>query len=459
MAEATTEIRPNVTVTDAGPSRKKLTIEIPAEAVSGQLEDSFETLLVEAQLPGFRKGRAPRRLIERRFGDTLRRETKARLVADAYGKAVEEHKLKVLGDPVSPELDKIEIEVGKPFSFEVEVEVVPEFTLPDLKGIKVRKPLIEVTDQMVQAELDRICVNEGTLEEREASEPGDYLTGRATMTLQDGTEIYDIRGAVVQVPPPEREGRGMILGVMVDDLGKQLGLPKPGEKTTITTTGPKNHELERVRNAKLTMTFEVERVDRINPASADTIALAMGFGSVDALKDEIRSRLFDRATVQQQVAMRQQIARYLAKTVKMDLPERLTANQAERNLARRKMELAYRGIDPQHVEEQVADMRNASNEAAANELKLLFILHTIAEQLKVGVTEAEVNGRIAQIAASRGVRPEKLRQELLQSGQAGTIYQQIREHKTLDALLADAEITEMSAEEYNKLVESEGLDA
>jgi len=458
MAEATTENRPNVTVTDAGPSRKKLTIEIPAEAVSGQLEDSFDTLMVEAQLPGFRKGRAPRRLIERRFGDTLRRETKARLVADAYGKAVEEHKLKVLGDPVSPELDKIELEIGKPFSFEVEVEVVPEFTLPDLKGIKVRKPLIEVKDEMVQAELDRVCVNEGTLEERDAPEPGDYLTGRATMTLEDGTEIYDIRGAVVQVPPPEREGRGMILGVMVEDLGVQLGLPKPGEKATITTTGPKNHELERVRGAKLTMTFEVERADRIVPASPDAISLAMGFGSVDALKDEIRSRLFDRATVQQQVAMRQQIARHLAKTVKMDLPERLTANQAERNLARRKMELAYRGIDPQHVEEQVADMRNASNEAAANELKLLFILHTIAEQLNVGVTEGEVNGRIAQIAASRGVRPEKLRQELLQSGQAGTIYQQIREHKTLDALLADAEITEMPAEEYNKLVESEGLD-
>ncbi|MCL4743056.1 MAG: trigger factor [Phycisphaerales bacterium] len=459
MAEATTEIRPNVTVTDAGPSRKKLTIEIPAEAVSGQMEDSFDTLMVEAQLPGFRKGRAPRRLIERRFGDTLRRETKARLVADAYGKAVEEHKLKVLGDPVSPELDKIELEIGKPFSFEVEVEVVPEFTLPDLKGIKVRKPLIEVKDEMVQAELDRICVNEGTLEERDAPEPGDYLTGRVTMTLEDGTEIYDIRGAVVQVPPPEREGRGMILGVMVDDLGKQLGLPKPGQKATITTTGPKNHELERVRNARLTMTFEVERADRIVPASPDAISLAMGFGTVDALKDEIRSRLFDRATVQQQVAMRQQIARHLARTVKMDLPERLTANQAERNLARRKMELAYRGIDPQHVEEQVADMRNASNEAAANELKLLFILHTIAEQLNVGVTEGEVNARIAQIAASRGVRPEKLRQELLQSGQAGTIYQQIREHKTLDALLADAEITEMPAEEYNKLVESEGLDA
>ncbi|MCW5776794.1 MAG: trigger factor [Phycisphaeraceae bacterium] len=459
MAKAAALPNPTVTVSDAGPSRKKLTIEIPAESVSSQVEESLETLMVEAQLPGFRKGRAPRRLIERRFGDTVRNETKSRLIADAYGKAVQEHSLKVIGDPVSPELDTIEFEMGKPFVFEVEVEVLPEFELPELKGIKVFKPLVEVTDEMVQSELDRICVNEGTLEERQAPEAGDYLTGRATMTLEDGTEIYDIRGAVVQTPPAEKQGRGMILGVMVEDLGKQLGLPKPGEKVTIVTTGPKNHELERVRNARLTMTFEVERVDRIVPASAEALASSLGYAGVDGLKDEIRSRLFDRSTVQQQVAMRQQITKRLAKSVTFDLPERLTARQAERNLERRKLELAYRGIDPQHVEEQVADMRNSSNETAARELKLFFIIHAIAEHLKVTVTEGEINGRIAQIAMSRGVRPEKLRQELIQSGQASSIYQQLREHKTLDALLADAEITEVSAEEYNRLVESESEDS
>ncbi|RMH11140.1 MAG: trigger factor [Planctomycetota bacterium] len=447
-------IQTNVTIEDAGPSRKKLHIEIPAEAVSEKLSDSLDMIAVEAAIPGFRKGRAPRRLVEKRFGSAVRSEAKSQLVAAAFQQAVEQHELKVIGEPISDELADIEVEEGKPLIFDIEVEVMPEFELPPLEGLKIRKPIPEVTDEMVNGEIEKILINEGELEERDEPEPGDYLTGHGIMMAGD-KEIHNIEGAVIQVPTKDREGKGMILGVLVEDFEKQLGLPKPGQTVTIRTKGPENHEIEDVRGADLVITFKVDRVDRIIPAALGDVVARFGLGSEEQLREMVRSRLNERALVEQKTVMRQQVAKHLLDTVELELPERLSAQQSARLLHRRRMELMYRGVDPQKIEEHIAELRASSSEAAARELKLFFILSKAADQLEIKVEEAEINGRIAQIAAERGERPEKLRQELIESRQVQQIYQQIREHKTLDAILAKAEIEEMSPEEFNKAMQEQ----
>ncbi|MBL9031665.1 MAG: trigger factor [Phycisphaerae bacterium] len=446
----TTEQRPNtVTISDAGPSRKKLSIQIPAETVSERLRESLDALMGEAQLPGFRKGKAPRSLVERRFGPAVRDEAKRDLVSKAFSKAVEDHKLQVVGDPTSETLDKVELKDGQPLDIELDVEVMPVFELPNLDGIDVKKPTMSVTDDMVDEEIKKAQINDGRLESREAPEPGDYLTGRGIMVGADGTEFYNINGAVVQVPPADRNGKGMILGVMVDDFSAQLGLPKPGETATIKVRGPENHEVEGIRNADLTVTFTVERVDRIIPATIEQIVTQYGWPGVEQLREAVRMRLNQRVLVQQATAMRQQVAQYLLDNTTMDLPERMTAIQAARTLQRQRLELMYRGMDTTAIEERMAELRNASASIARSELKLFFILQRAADDLKITVSEAEMNGRIAAIAAERNVRPEALRQELIQRNQIGGIFQQIREHKTFDAILSKATITEMPAEAFN----------
>jgi trigger factor len=452
MATATQERQNIVKLSDAGPSCKKLSIEIPAETVSEKLRDSLDTLAVEAELPGFRKGRVPRWLVEKRFGAALRKEAKSELVTSAFSKAVEDLKLKVIGQPGGGNLDSVEVEDGKPFAFEVEVEVLPEFDLPKLEGIEVKKPILEVTDEMVDEEINKLRINEGSLESREVAEPGDYVTGHAIMTGADGTEFYNLKGAVIQVPPPEKKGKGMILGIMVEDFAKQLGTLKPGDTATIKTKGPEQHEVEKIRNADLTITFTADRVDRIIPAPLENIVNAFGLPDEAALKEFVKTRMGQRVQVQQQTAMHQQLAKYLIDNTKIELPQKMTAQQAARTLERRRLELMYRGVEAAKIEEHMAELRQASNKAAARDLALFFILHKAAEELKVRVDDAEINTRIAQMAFQRNVRPEQLRQELIRTNQVGGIYQQIRDHKTLDAILAKATVTEVSPEEYNKMV-------
>ncbi len=450
MTETTTETQHHITVQDDGPSRKKLIIEIPAEAVDEKVAGSIDTVAAEAELPGFRKGRAPIRLVEKKFGELITREAKNELVASAYSAAVEENGLKVIGDPIMDGLEDLELERGKPLKFEIAVEVMPEFDLPSLEGIKVFKPLLEVTDEQIDGELEKLRINEGELEQREEPEPGDYLTGHGVMTGPDGEEFYNIEGAVVRVPPPEDEGRGMILGIMVEDFASQLGLPKPGETATVKVTGPQHHEREELRGKALTITFKVDRVDRIIPAPMADVVAKLGFESEEEMREMFRTRLGQRVLINQQAAMRQQVARHLLDNTEMALPERLTTAQTERILHRERVEMMYRGFDEAVIEQRLAEMRNVSGERATRELKLSFILNKAGDELDVKVEEAEVNGRIAQMASERGVRPDELRRQLIESRQVGAIVQQIREHKTIDAILAKAEVEDISPEEFEK---------
>jgi trigger factor len=454
MAEQNVAERPNkVTVTDAGPCKKKVSIEIPAETVAEQVGSTLSTFMTEAALPGFRPGRAPARLVEKKFGSVIRREAKTQLIAQAYQQAVEDNKLKVIGEPIGEQLEKLEVEDGKPLAFEVEVEVAPEFEIPRLEGIPVIKPMMEATDELVQAEIKTMALHEGDLVEQQAASAGDYCTGRGVMKDADSGAVFlDITDAVVQCPPPEKNGKGMILGVMVDDFEKQFGLPKPGESAKVTTTGPQNHETEEIRGKKLVIEFTVSRVDRIVPASTEALVERFGLRNEGELTEAVRARIKQRVAVEQQSAMRNQVAKHLLENITIELPPRLTAAQTQRTLNRQRLELMHRGVSADKVEEHIAELRTASAEAAGRDLKLMFILDQAAESLGVKVTEGEMNGQIARIAAGRGERPEKLRAELQRTNQLASVYQQIREHKTMDAILGKGAITEMPAEEYNKTV-------
>lgn len=445
----------DVQIQDAGPCRKRISIRIPKERVNEKLKESLAAISAEAQVPGFRKGHVPAALVEKRFGTALRNEAKNQLVANAYSAAIEKANLKIVGDPFSESLGNVEIKEGQDLAFDIDVEVQPEFALPSLDGIPVKKPTIELPDGAITDEVQKILINEGELESRDKPEAGDYLTGHGIMKGADGTEFYNIKGCVVQVPTADKNGKGMILGVMVNDFSKQFGLPKAGETATIKTRGPENHEVEQIRGADLTISFSVDRVDRIIPAKVDNVIKNFGMSDEQQLRDAIKQRMEQRVMIQQQSVMRQQLAQHLLANTKVDLPERITAIQSARNFERKRMELMYRGVDAQKIEEHIAELRSGSSEVAVRELKLFFILNRAADEFNVRVEEAEINGRIAQLAAERGVRPDKLRQEIMQRNQLGVIYQQIREHKAMDVILSKASITEMPAEEFNRLMAEE----
>jgi len=453
MSDTLTNTSSNtVHIEDAGPCRKKISIEVPSGSVDEAMNTAYERVAHEAAIPGFRAGRAPRRLVEKRFKTYIHETARSTLVGSAYEDAVQTHDLKVIGQPSEEAFEDIEIEPGSPMRIEVEVEVMPEFELPELEGIKVLKPDAALPQGVIDEEIEKIAINEGDLDEQDESKPGHYLTGKGVMVDQDGTEHHNIDGAVVQIP--EEGDEGMILGVIVPDLKTQLGTPKKGDTLTITVKGPENHETEAIRGKDLTTTFDVEHVYEIVPAPMADIVAKYGLATEDQLREMIKAQLDQRAQAQQKSVMRAQVGRHLAEQVDFDLPAGLTANQAARNLQRHAMELMYRGVDQQEIEKQLAELRSSSADRAGEELKQFFLINKAAEQLGVTVEESEVSNVIVQMARQQGKAPEQLQQELMKSGQAQTLVQQVREHKTLDKILESAEIEEVPADEFNERMEA-----
>jgi trigger factor len=238
---------------------------------------------------------------------------------------------------------------------------------------------------------------------------------------------------------------------MIPDLAKRLKGAKTGETITIEATGPEGHEREDIRGAKLVITFEVRDVQRIKPAEPAAVATKYGLPDEQMLREQIKLALEHRRDDEQASAMREQAIEQLAEKVDFDLPEKLSAQQAMRNLEAFRLQLLSEGKTPDEVETRLAEVRGESDEATRERLKRFFILHRLAEQLNVEVSEQEVNGRIAAIAAQRGLRPEKVRTELAQSGRLGEVVRLVRDQKAADRLVQQAKKVEVSADEWNKI--------
>jgi FKBP-type peptidyl-prolyl cis-trans isomerase (trigger factor) len=157
--------------------------------------------------------------------------------------------------------------------------------------------------------------------------------------------------------------------------------------------------------------------------------------------------------------MRDQVFEQLAAGVDFELPVKLSESQVARDLERQRLEMLYRGTDPQVVERRMAEIRGSSADESRRRLKLFFVLARLAEQLGVEATDAEVNGRIAMIARQRGTRPAELRAELEKTGRLNELALQIREHKSADRVIAKATITDIPAEEWNAQLEARGAGA
>jgi trigger factor len=461
MADAavtSAEQKYEVQVEDVGPAKKRLTITAPADLVDEKLDESMATLATQTALPGFRKGRAPQRLLERRFGTAVRGETKNQLIADAYSTALEQEGIKPVGEPEPVgSVEDIELEAGKPLTFSLDVEIVPEFDLPELANIEVKKPVFDIGDEHIDAEIQRQARQHGEPTEIKGDfQKNDRLLGPGYAKKDDEDEPFFTHDNIdVIMPGDEDDGRGHVLGLLIDGLHAQLKDKKVGDIIELVTVGPESHELEHIRGEKLSIQVTIREAHRVIPATTEQLIEKFGMPSEEILREQVKLALEQRRDQEQRSAMRQQVYDHLIEVIDFDLPEKLSAAQTARMIERQRYEMLQRGVQPEEIEERLAEMRAETEEQSRSRLKLSFVLNRLADHFEVDVSEQEINGRIASIAMQRGVRPEQLRNELAQSGAINQIAMQVREHKAADRVIDQATVTEIPAEEWNKLVEEQ----
>ncbi len=425
-----------VDVEDAGVLKKKVTVTILRERIDGKFDEMFGELSTTAQVPGFRIGRAPRRLIEKRFGREVSQDVRNALIGESIGDAIDKSKLKTLGQP-DIDLDEIELPDSGDMAFSFEVEVAPEFDLPELKGVKIDKPAAEITDDRIDEYVEQLRLSRARLEDTDAAAAeGDTVVGGAKIS-GDGIETVERHGLTLRVAP------GQIEGLPLVDLGKALAGKKAGESAAIKITVPEAHPNEDWRGKEVTVDVTVSQVrKRILPDLNDEFASGMGFESLKEMRKYVSSQMESRLVVETQRNMHEQICRYLLDNTQFDLPEGVVNRHTASVLQRRYVDLLYRGMSREQIDERLTELQAAATEQAEQDLKLSFILGKIAEGENIEVTEDEVNSRIARMATANNRRPERLRQELAQDGSLEQVADSLREEKALDKLLEQAKITE-----------------
>jgi len=428
-----------VHVEELGALRKKLTITIPPERIHAKRDESIQQLLHSAQVPGFRVGRAPRRLIEKRFGPEVKQDVKGAMIGLGYTEALEKSKLKVLGEPIMDDakFEAITVPEDGPMTFDVEVEIQPDFELPPLDGIPVTRPLAGVTDADVAGAMENWRANFATQEPVAGPAAIDDILS-ADLTVQiEGEEKHEHPGVNVAVRPQA------IDGVPLENLGVQLTGATAGQTVTAETTIPAGHPNEKLRGKKAAYTFAVRHVKRTKLPELDGAFIGrFGFDNLDQMRTWMRDRLHMQSEQNQRQQMRRQVYDYLLGKVNLELPEGTLARMKDRTLARRANELMMQGAPKAEIEKHIDELAVHAGEEAKTELKSLFILQRVAEHLKVTVTEPEVNALISAMAAQYNRRPDNLRDELEKKNSMGQLHQQILEQKAVDLLLSRAIIVD-----------------
>ncbi len=453
---------------EIGALRIKLSVTVPQGAVDERRSDEYAELKRDAMIPGFRKGHAPMRLVEKRFAGDVGEQLKTQLISRGYMAAIEKEDLKPLGDPmfwVTVEEERpgddgaprtVQVEKLVPFdqaidaikmpregalSFSCEVELKPEFDLPKLEKIPVTRPKVSIGDDDVQAEVDRLLMMRGTFEpvEKGAIKADDLLYADLKFSV-DGTvlaeeENFDIAARDLRVK-----------GVPLVGFGDAVVGKKLGDSVTISGTVPDDHENIDIRGKKADFEFVVREIKRLAlPELNQEFVSAMGFDSKDELRSTLRSSLEARLDATIKEAMREQVGAYLLDKTKLDIPEGVSQRQTDRSVTRRMIEMYQAGVPQAEIEKTMDELRAKAHDQAVRDLKLFFILEEIAEQRDISVSEETLNSAIAQIAQRTNKRFDRVRDELSKGEGLTVLYHKLRDQQVLDDLLDDAQISEKEA--------------
>ncbi len=427
----------NVRVENAGPCRKKLLIEVPAEKVQAEYEAMVAAFARSARIRGFRPGKAPADLVRRRFDKDIKEELQSHLISQAYHEALAQERL----DPLAVlGIDRPAVVCGQPLVFSVTVDVPPEFQLPEYKGIPIQVQPIQVSDQDVDAALvelrerharyetvtdrpvrqgDLVQVDfEGVCEGRPLAE----LTPKAAAFAQ-GKEFW---------VPADRE-------TFVPGFGEALVGAMIGEKKQIQVDfSPAFAEVGLAgRKAVYFTDIKAIREKRLPEMDADFLK-EFQVESLDQLRAQVRENLTQMRKIIERRRQMGEIEKYLLGSVSMDLPESVVQEETQKAIYHIVRQNTQRGIAREAIESQKAQIFEAATRDAREMVKLRYILHRIAQVEQITAASDAVDREINRLAERYGVTPEQLRQDLEERKSMEAIEEDVRIKLALEFLLEQA---------------------
>ena len=417
------------TVEAAGPCRKRVKVHIPSTSVSEEFTRSYRQWSRTVPLPGFRPGKAPRALVEKKFGAQVTQDVKQSLLDKAFEEALREQKLSPITDP-EVDLEGIDVKPEADLDFDFVVTVKPEFELPDMKTIEVEVPPADPTDDEVDTALLDLRKRKATLRplEKGAVESGDVVTLKVRGTT-GGMDVLQEESLPYEV------GSHYLGGLIVEDLDDGLVGASAGGKATGKAFPPPHADDHPLAGHEVEVEAEIVEVKRPDlPDVDDAFAKSWDFDSRDELLDAVRTDVRRHKERERDRLIENLALHQLIQQADFELPEELIEREAE-DLARRvSYDLQQQGKTDEEIAREVTEARRRRSEDAGREMKAFFLLDKIVEKERLLVTEGEVQEQVNLMASRYGRPVEEMRAYLEQRDLFSSLRGRLRERKVMEAL-------------------------
>lgn len=412
----------------------KLTIEASAEDFEAAIEKAYQKNKSKMNVQGFRKGKAPRKIIEKMYGAGVFYEEAANIVIpDAYAKAVDECDLEIVSQP---SVDVVQVEAGKPFIFTAEVAVKPEVKLGDYKGIEVEKTDVTVSDDDVNAEIDRV---------REQNARTITVDDRA---VQDkDTAVIDFEGFVDGVAFEGGKGENYPLTIgshsFIDNFEEQLIGKNIGEEVEVNVTFPEDYHVDDLKGKPATFKVTVKEISAKElPELDDDFAQDVSeCENVDAYKVQVKEDLTKKKEDAAKAAKEEEAVAKVVENAEMEIPEPMIDTQVRQmvdDFARRMQSqglsldqyFQFTGMEPKAFLEQMRPQ-------ALKRIQSRLVLEAIVEAEKIAATDDEIEGELKKMADAYQMELDKVK-ELLGDEQKKQLAQDLAVQKAAEFVVENA---------------------
>ncbi len=432
------------TVEKLGPSRVKLTIEIPFSDLKPHLDKAYREIAQSVNIPGFRRGKVPPAVIDQRFGrGAVLQDAINEALPEAYGKAVEEAKIVPLAEP---EIDVTKLEDRELVEFTAEVDVRPEFDLPDFSTLSATVDPVADREKEIDERIEVMRQRFATRTEVErAAKKGDVVTIDITAS-QDGQEIEDAKA----------EGISYKVGAagMLDGLDKAVTGKKAGDEADFTSTlvgGPKKDE-----KADIHIVVQKVQEEKLPEVDDDFAQMISEFDTVGEMREDLGTAVDRMGRAEQLQDASDKVLEDLLTKVDFEVPKTLVDAQVQARTDQINQQLAQAGLT---LEGYLADSDEEADteeefwaEVAKNTengLKAQIILDKLADDDEIGVDQAELTEMLFRRAAQSGSSPEQEMQHMMEHNHTAEWMQEIRRTKALQKIVAAATVKDTSGAVVN----------
>jgi trigger factor len=427
-----------IEVEDQPGSVSTLKIELPPEEVSKEWETVTSSFTRFAKIPGYRPGKAPRSVIEKRFRKEIQDEVTKKLVSKSYHDAIEQKQLRVLS---LTNLEEVQFGNDKSMRFRATVVTAPEFELPQYKGIPVELPDAKVAEAEIDAAIERLRDQSADFVDApdRALEEGDF----AVVDFDGALDGKPIREVAPEASKNLLGGKKFWLhvapGNFLPRFCEQVVGMKRGETRSVQVEFPADLPVPELAGKKADYAVTLNEIkQKVLPPVDDAFAAKLvPEKTLAELRHMIEHDLEHEKEHEMEHAKESQIVRYLHEKTSFDLPAPLLRNETRRALNELVHRNRERGIPDDILKSKEKELVDSAGSLAANRLKTNFILTRIAEQEKIEVSREDIDARVRQEAQRYNISVDKMRKELEQHDGLNAIAEQIVLGKTLDFLKAN----------------------